>query len=285
MWFGSSDWRKPALICYQPSTDGMKMYTRFVNQDGTALTAQGVRCLEEDVAGKRRLGTGAGPRMLTAPDIADGSETFTQVKVARNDGTNYADYLLDGISISAIAIDGGGRKWFGTDGSGVFLISADNMTQLQHFTTDNSPLLSNTIESIAVDGTSGEVFFGTDKGLCSYMSDASQASDKMDKDTRRLADSIIEEANRNNAIALPVGLAFAESLKERPDLVLHQADKSHPTAAGSYLYGALIYSLLFKASPEGLDFLGECEKTLRPEDAAYLQQLAWRVATEFYGWK
>ena len=85
-------------------------------------------------------------------------------------------------------------------------------------------------------------------------------ADKMDKDTRRLADSIIEEANRNNAIALPVGLAFAESLKERPDLVLHQADKSHPTAAGSYLYGALIYSLLFKASPEGLDFLGECEK-------------------------
>ncbi|MFR6028269.1 MAG: hypothetical protein ACLUHG_02445 [Sutterella wadsworthensis] len=63
-------------------------------------------------------------------------------------------------------------------------------------------------------------------------------ADKMDKDTRRLADSIIEEANRNNAIALPVGLAFAESLKERPDLVLHQADKSHPTAAGSYLYGA-----------------------------------------------
>lgn len=120
--------------------------------------------------------------MLTAADIADGSETFTQVKVPRNDGTNYADYLLDGISISAIAIDGGGRKWFGTDGSGVFLISADNMTQLQHFTTDNSPLLSNTIESIAVDGTSGEVFFGTDKGLCSYMSDASQASDKMDKD-------------------------------------------------------------------------------------------------------
>ena len=110
-------------------------------------------------------------------------------------------------------------------------------------------------------------------------------ADKMDKDTRRLADSIIEEANRNNAIALPVGLAFAESLKERPDLVLHQADKSHPTAAGSYLYGALIYSLLFKASPEGLDVLGECEKPLRPEDAAYLQKLAWRVATEFYGWK
>ena len=109
-------------------------------------------------------------------------------------------------------------------------------------------------------------------------------ADKMNKDTRRLADSIIAEANANHAIALPVGLAFAESLKERPDLVLHQADKSHPTAAGSYLYGAMIYSLLFKQSPEGLDFLGECEKPLKAEDALYLQKLAWKVTSEFYGW-
>ena len=109
-------------------------------------------------------------------------------------------------------------------------------------------------------------------------------ADKMNKDTRRLADSIIAEANANHAIALPVGLAFAESLKERPDLVLHQADKSHPTAAGSYLYGAMIYSLLFKQSPEGLDFLGECEKPLKAEDTLYLQKLAWKVTSEFYGW-
>ncbi len=169
-------------ICYQPSTDGLKVYSRFVNQDGTSLIAEKVSCVQEDLEGNIWLGTAAGPLMLTAADIANGNETFTQVKVPRNDGTNYADYLLDGISISAMAIDGGGRKWFGTDESGVFLISADNMTQLQHFTTDNSDLLSNTIESITIDGTTGEVFFGTDKGLCSYMSDATQTSDKMDKD-------------------------------------------------------------------------------------------------------
>lgn len=103
--------------------------------------------------------------------------------------------------------------------------------------------------------------------------------------TRDLADSIITEANNNHAIALPVGLAFAESLKARPDLILHQADKSHPTAAGSYLYGAMIYSLLYKKSPEGLKYLGECEKPLRPDDAAFLQKTAWKVMTDFYGWK
>lgn len=102
--------------------------------------------------------------------------------------------------------------------------------------------------------------------------------------TRTLADSIISAANENNAIALPVGLAFEESLRERPDLILHQKDRSHPTAAGSYLYGAMVYSLLYKRSPEGMAFLGECEKPLKPENAAHLQKVAWKVMQEFYGW-
>lgn len=103
--------------------------------------------------------------------------------------------------------------------------------------------------------------------------------------TRQLANATIEAANANDAIVLPVGLAFAESLKKRPDLILHQKDKSHPTAAGSYLYGAMIYGLLFKKSPEGFKFLGECERPLKPADAKYLQQVVWNVLKEFYGWK
>ena len=106
----------------------------------------------------------------------------TQVKVPRNDGTNYADYLLANIDISSIAVDGAGRKWFGTKQNGVYLISADNMTQIQHFTTDNSALLSNVVRSIAINPTTGEVFFGTDKGLCSYISDATQTNTEMNSD-------------------------------------------------------------------------------------------------------
>ena len=105
------------------------------------------------------------------------------------------------------------------------------------------------------------------------------------EDTKKLADSIISAANESDAIVLPVGLAFAESLKQRPDLVMYQKDKSHPTAAGSYLYGAMLYGLLFKKSPEGMAYLGECEKPLKPEDAKFLQKLAWDVLTDFYGWK
>jgi ligand-binding sensor domain-containing protein len=120
--------------------------------------------------------------MLESSEIEDGGSTFTQVKVPRNDGTSYADYLLTGIDISSIAIDGGNRKWIGTFNNGVYLISADNMTQIHHFTTDNSKLLSNTIMSIAINPTSGEVFFGTDKGLCSYISDATATNSEMTTD-------------------------------------------------------------------------------------------------------
>ncbi len=102
--------------------------------------------------------------------------------------------------------------------------------------------------------------------------------------TRTIADLVIAEANKNHALVLPVGLAFAESLKERPELILHHSDKRHPSAAGSYLYGAMVYSLLFKKSPEGLDFLGDCAKPLSKKDARFLQRIAWRVTKEFYGW-
>lgn len=90
------------------------------------------------------------------------------------------DYLLAGVPITAIAIDGGNRKWFGTNGDGVYLISADGLTEIHHFTAENSPLLSNVIYSIAINNTSGEVMFGTDAGLIGYRSDATEPAEDLE---------------------------------------------------------------------------------------------------------
>jgi ligand-binding sensor domain-containing protein len=136
---------------------------------------------------------------------------FTQVKVPRNDGTNYADYLLSGTGITAICIDGGGRKWFGTENNGAYLISEDNLTQIQHFTTDNSKLLSNHITSIAINNTTGEVFFGTENGLCSYMSDATTASDEMSEDNVYAYPNPVEP-NYTGLITI-VGLSYDADVK------------------------------------------------------------------------
>lgn len=183
MWFVNNNWVTPAFYQYDRENDDVTAYESFVNQDGIKITLNnGVRCITEDANHDLWIGTDAGPLVFERNAMNDNHPTFAQVKVPRNDGTDYADYLLSGIDITAIAIDGGGRKWFGTNGNGVYLISADNMTQIQHFTTENSKLLSDIVLSIAINSQSGEVFFGTEKGLCSYISDAIEPAESMDKD-------------------------------------------------------------------------------------------------------
>ena len=128
------------------------------------------------------IGTDVGLVYLPSSSIKNGETTIQQYIVSRNDGSNLGDYLLGGIDITCMAIDAANRKWYGTNGNGVYLISADNNTQEQHFLSNNSNLLSDYIESIAINEQTGEVFFGTDKGLCSYMSDATVTNDEMTKD-------------------------------------------------------------------------------------------------------
>jgi hypothetical protein len=183
MWFVNDNWALAALYRYNISTNTITAYEKIVNQDGIAIqNLYHVTSVVEDLENNIWIGTDQGPFMLERARIENGESIFTQVKVPRNDGTNYADYLLSGIYIHDIVVDAAGRKWFATDGNGVYLISADNMTQLQHFTVENSNLLSNTVLDIDINNETGEVFFGAANGLCSYMSDATTTYDEMTKD-------------------------------------------------------------------------------------------------------
>ncbi len=187
LWFTNDDSVFPALFCYNKQTESVTIYNKFINQDGTEVSlsagaAAGVRCAVEDKEGNIWICTNVGPVYLSASEIASNGTTFTQVKVPRNDGTNFADYLLTGVDISCMAIDEANRKWFGTYTNGAYLISADNLEEVYHFTTDNSSLLDNNIESISINNNTGEVFFGTAKGLCSFKSDATKPADEMVKD-------------------------------------------------------------------------------------------------------
>lgn len=81
--------------------------------------------------------------------------------------------------VTAITVDGANRKWVGTESGGVYLFSSDGQSQIQHFTSDNSPLFSNNITSVTINPQSGEVFIGTDKGLMSYQGDAIEADENV----------------------------------------------------------------------------------------------------------
>ncbi len=167
---------------FDTSDDESKVWlNKFTNQDGTSYDIYQVYALTEDHNGKMWVGTNAGLFVIDNPQIFFNDGTFKQIKVPRKDGTGLADYLLSGTYIKSIKVDGANRKWVGTNDNGIYLISADGLETIHHFTTDNSPLPSDCIESIAINGKSGEVFIGTDKGMASYMSDATRAEEKIDE--------------------------------------------------------------------------------------------------------
>ena len=182
LWFVNTSWLDPAVFCYDKATDTLLKYVTFKNQDGITYHPTYIYCVCEDREKNIWVGTNIGPFMIDKNEVGQESVTFNQIKVPRNDGSNYADYLLNGVYINHIAIDGGNRKWFATNGAGAFLISADNMKQIANFNKSNSYLLSDDILSIAINQESGEVFFLADKGLSSYMSDASEPSEDMSDD-------------------------------------------------------------------------------------------------------
>ena len=182
LWFVNTHFSSPSIHCYQPSTDQLLSYTNWINQDGTGYSNCYPYDIKEDLSGNIWIATNKGPFYIKNDEIGQENVTLYQEKVPRNDGTDLADYLLTGIHTNTIAIDGAGRKWFGTTGNGVFLVSEDNMTQIQHFTTESSCLLSNNVQYISIDNQTGEVFFLTDKGLCSFVSDATEPNDEMTKD-------------------------------------------------------------------------------------------------------
>ena len=154
---------------------------KFVNQDGISYDIYQVFALAEDREGQMWVGTNTGLFVIDNPKTFFNNGVFKQIKVPRNDGTGLADYLLSGTYIKSIQVDGANRKWIGTNDDGIYLISADGLETIHHFTTDNSSLPSNSIVSIAINDRSGEVFIGTDKGIASYMSDATRPEEKLDE--------------------------------------------------------------------------------------------------------
>jgi len=73
------------------------------------------------------------------------------------------------------------QKWIGTQNNGVFHISADGSTLIEQLNVSNSPILSNNIKSIVVNGKNGKAYFGTLSGLSSYQTNAVQPVAEFDK--------------------------------------------------------------------------------------------------------
>lgn len=194
------------------SDDTHRYISTFQNQNGESYTPDLFYCTTEDLNGSIWMGCTAGMFMTSSPeDIFDSNFTFTQPIVPRNDGSGLGDYLLSGVPIKCITIDGGNRKWVGTLKNGVYLLSADGMETIEHFTTENSPLISNEINDIAINGTTGEVFIATSKGLCSYHGDATDPSTSMKSDNLKVYPNPVRPEYQGNVHI--TGLMFNSHVK------------------------------------------------------------------------
>jgi len=138
-----------------------------------------VYCLANDLEGNIWVGTKEGVCVFYSPfSVFSGYNFDAQQIIVEENG--FGQYLLNAETVYTIAIDGGNRKWIGTLGSGLFLLSEDGTEEIFHFTDENSPLLSNTILDIEINHETAEVFIATDKGLMSFRSDATQSAQHPD---------------------------------------------------------------------------------------------------------
>jgi len=140
------------------------------NVAGTRIT-----CIAEDRAGRIWIGADQGVKV-----IYDAANAFNRDVYAKNillEQNGYVQNLLEFEYVTCITVDAADRKWIGTRGAGVFLISPAGTQELFHFTTENSPLFSNQINDIKINPENGEVFIATESGLISYMGTATASKE------------------------------------------------------------------------------------------------------------
>lgn len=159
------------------SDDTYKYISSFTDQDGNNLDFKQIKSIKEDLEGNIWIGTDIGPfKIYNSSNIVNRDLILNKTKIPRNDGTNYVDILLENVNINDIAVDGANQKWFATESSGVYLISADGLSTIYHFTQENSILPSNRVVSLAIDKASGLIYIGTEKGIVSYQSSFQEGS-------------------------------------------------------------------------------------------------------------
>jgi len=151
------------------SDDVSAYYASVMDSQGNTLNASMFYSITEDKDGNIWAGTNIGPLVCYNPDNIE-SLRFNRIVLA-----DESDYLLNGVRVNAIAVDGSNQKWIATEGSGVFLVNAEGTEVLENFTTDNSPLPTNTVNSISINPENGKVFFAVDGyGTLSYQGDATE---------------------------------------------------------------------------------------------------------------
>ena len=96
----------------------------------------------------------------------------------------------------------------------------------------------------------------------------------------------VEEAKVNDIVVAPTGPAYMEALLERPDLRIRKSKTdAHPGKHGAYINACSLFATISEKTPVGLPATlrihasdgKKVDFDIAPDDAKYLQELAWKV--------
>lgn len=164
--------REGGITVFKPNNFGQpvlgvnyKVLTKDVGNGN--IQSNAVFSIAEDKDGKIWVGTAAGVAVFYNPTSIFSSSNFDAqpIKIVQ-DGN--VELLLGKEVVTSIVVDGANNKWIGTQSGGVYCFSADGLTQLYHFTEATSSLYSDFVLAINYDEVTGDLFFGTDRGLQSF---------------------------------------------------------------------------------------------------------------------
>ncbi|MBN1159431.1 MAG: hypothetical protein JXA61_08620 [Bacteroidales bacterium] len=179
---GGQKWlliERNGLLVFEEDMGNVIRERFFSVQNQAGILLDRVYCITEDKEKNIWVGTNRGPVIyVNGTDVFNGENiSGYQPEIPRNDGTPFVDFLLATEKINCIEVDGANQKWLATEKSGVYLVSDDGKTEIHHFHEDNSPLFSDNVQTIAVNDLTGEVFFGTDKGIVSFRGRATEGTE------------------------------------------------------------------------------------------------------------
>ena len=166
------------LIGYNPTTNQFNKIGEGLGSGNLPTTD--IKALVFDNQNRLWIGTRKGLRVLYSVGsfFESGSETDAQPIIILEDGVPQELLFLQ--SITDIEVDGSNNKWISTATSGVFYLSSNGQETLLRFTSDNSPLPSDNVLDIAIDDSSGKVYFATNDGLVAFNGTSTAARDDLE---------------------------------------------------------------------------------------------------------
>lgn len=178
-----------------PQTDGLGL---LIFDEGESLTDEAddrsvvlntitgnlpnnkINAFAQDQFGEVWIATDRGVARFLFPDfILEPEAGQRQAQWLITEDQEPRTFFLRDVKATALAVNAANQKWIGTEGDGAWLVNETGGIALRHFTAENSPLISNSIESIAIDGETGTVFFATDLGLVSFTDVAKESEEKV----------------------------------------------------------------------------------------------------------